>query len=218
MVRLVQQFVSCCRAAGLRISTSEVLDGLGQLRLINPIDELQFRALLAANFAKSLRDLQHFNRLSIFFSRNARDMGDIAKAETWNRQIQDAAQALKEKPHDTRCTTPSWIYGRIHMPLLAENARFTRNRTISVGPRFNFGPFASAFRVSCNPARRAWRGCLDKFFHVSPQTLNELSDPSPSGGRGALLLMYERTGDQVTRKITTQEQRFRIWAKNPSRP
>jgi len=217
MVRLVQQFVSCCRAAGLRISTSEVLDGLGQLRLINPVDELQFRALLAANFAKSFRDLQHFNRLyDLFFHEMRRDMGDIAKAETWNRQIQDAAQALKEKPHDTPVydAVVDFLAGN-PLPLLTEMRRIhTESDDQPSGLRFNFGPLASRFNVlmQITGAGAGVAGLIkDNFFHVSPQTLRELSDHFAERLAAARsILMYEpHPGDQVTRKITTQEQRFR---------
>jgi len=68
MVKLIQQFVGCCRASGMRISTSEVLDSLKQMRLIDPTDEQQFRSLLRSNFAKSMRDVQHFDRLYHLFS------------------------------------------------------------------------------------------------------------------------------------------------------
>ena len=53
MVPLLLKFVSIARAAGLRISTSEVLDSLNQLELVDPLDEPQFVAVLQANFAKS---------------------------------------------------------------------------------------------------------------------------------------------------------------------
>ena len=101
MVKLVQQFVSCCRAAGLRVSTAEVLDGLRQMQLIDPTDEMQFRALLRANFAKSLRDLHHFDRLyHLFFHEMRVNVGDMKQAGAWSDQIRKAATHLKEKPHD----------------------------------------------------------------------------------------------------------------------
>ena len=44
MVNLILKFVSISRAAGLRISTSEVLDCLNQLKLVDLLDEAQFAA------------------------------------------------------------------------------------------------------------------------------------------------------------------------------
>jgi len=67
MQNLVLKFVSSSRAAGLRVSTSEVLDCFDQLRLINPLDERQFSAVLRANFAKSLRDQKKFDHLYHLF-------------------------------------------------------------------------------------------------------------------------------------------------------
>ena len=101
MVKLIQQFVSCCRAAGLRVSTSEVLDSLSQLQLIDPTDEMQFRALLRANFAKSLRELQHFDRLyHLFFHEMRVNAGDMQQAADQTDLIRKATSLRREKPHD----------------------------------------------------------------------------------------------------------------------
>ena len=67
MVNLITKFVSCCRASDLRVSTSEVLDCMNQLQLVNVFDELQFRTVLNANFVKSQRDQSHFDHLYHLF-------------------------------------------------------------------------------------------------------------------------------------------------------
>ena len=68
MVNLLLKFISCSRAAGLRISTSEVLDCFEQLNRVDVLDEPQFAAVLRANFAKSRREQFHFNRVyELFF-------------------------------------------------------------------------------------------------------------------------------------------------------
>jgi len=101
MVKLIQQFASCCRAAGLRISTSEVLDSLNQLQLINPTEEQQFRSLLRANFAKSMRDVQHFDRLYyLFFHEMRMDTADMKQAVSYSDTIKKVAKFLKQMPHD----------------------------------------------------------------------------------------------------------------------
>ena len=93
MVKLIQQFVSCCRAAGMRISTSEVLDSLNQMQLIDPTDEQQFRSLLRANFAKSMRDVQHFDRLyHLFFHEMRMDTADMKQAASYSDQIKKMAE------------------------------------------------------------------------------------------------------------------------------
>ncbi len=65
--RLVLRFVAACRAAGMRISTAEVLDSLAALELIDALREDDFRALLRANFAKSRREQSTFDRIYRLF-------------------------------------------------------------------------------------------------------------------------------------------------------
>ncbi len=68
MVNVILKFVSCCRAADLRISTAEVLDCLNQLEVVDFCDEPQFNIVLRANFAKSRREQGEFDRLyQLFF-------------------------------------------------------------------------------------------------------------------------------------------------------
>ena len=62
MLNLILKFVSISRAAGLRVATSEVLDCLHQLELVDMLDETQFAAVLRANFAKSRREQLNFAR------------------------------------------------------------------------------------------------------------------------------------------------------------
>lgn len=67
MVNLTLKFVSCCRNAGLRISTSEVIDCLNHLQLIDFTDETLFKTTLCANFVKSRRDQSSFEYLYHLF-------------------------------------------------------------------------------------------------------------------------------------------------------
>jgi uncharacterized protein with von Willebrand factor type A (vWA) domain len=94
MVNLLLKFVSISRAAGLRISTSEVLDCLQQLKLVDMLDETQFVAVLRANFAKSRREQFHFDRLYELFFHELRQESNIANADPLAEHIQDALQAL----------------------------------------------------------------------------------------------------------------------------
>src|SRR5512137_621327 len=101
MVKLIQQFVSCCRAAGMRVSTSEVLDSLNQMPLIDPTDEYQFRSLLRSNFAKSIKDVQHFDRLyHLFFHEMRMDTADIKQAASYSDLIKKTTDFLRQMPHD----------------------------------------------------------------------------------------------------------------------
>jgi uncharacterized protein with von Willebrand factor type A (vWA) domain len=94
MVNLVLKFVSLSRAAGLRISTSEVLDCLHQLKLVDISDEPQFEAVLRANFAKSRREQFHFERVYNLFFHELRQEAGIAHADPLANQIQNTLQTL----------------------------------------------------------------------------------------------------------------------------
>lgn len=68
MIHMVLKFSEFCRASDLNVSTSEVLDCLSHMELVNVIDEKEFRTVLCANFVKTARDKSHFNSLyDIFF-------------------------------------------------------------------------------------------------------------------------------------------------------
>ncbi|MBW1866726.1 MAG: VWA domain-containing protein [Deltaproteobacteria bacterium] len=76
MVNIVLKFAACARGGGLRVSTSEVLDCVGQLELINFLQEPQFEAVLRTNFAKSRREQHHFDQLyHLFFHELRQDFG-----------------------------------------------------------------------------------------------------------------------------------------------
>ena len=94
MVNLVLKFVSCARTAGLRVSTSEVLDCLNQLGWVDIMDEPQFAAVLRANFAKSRREQHHFDRLYQMFFHELRQDSSIVDSEPLAEQIHDILQAL----------------------------------------------------------------------------------------------------------------------------
>ena len=95
MVDLVLKFVSSCRASGMRISTSEVLDCVRHLERIDCTREDEFRAALRANFAKSVRELAHFDRLyRLFFHEFRLDAADVEAARRFADQIGDLARRL----------------------------------------------------------------------------------------------------------------------------
>jgi uncharacterized protein with von Willebrand factor type A (vWA) domain len=94
MVDLVLRFVSCARMAGLRVSTSEVIDCLNQLQLVNILEEPQFAAVLRANFAKSRREQHHFDRLYQMFFHELRQDASMSDSRPFFDQIQNIFQAL----------------------------------------------------------------------------------------------------------------------------
>ncbi len=67
MVNMIVKFAACCRASGLMVSTSEVLNAVSHTQLVSFTDESLFKAALKTNFAKSRRDQGLFDRLYDFF-------------------------------------------------------------------------------------------------------------------------------------------------------
>lgn len=94
MLNLILKFVSCSRAAGLRISTSEVLDCFEQLNIVDFLDEPQFAAVLRANFAKSRGEQSHFDRLYHLFFHELRQESNITRADPLSEQVQNALQSI----------------------------------------------------------------------------------------------------------------------------
>jgi uncharacterized protein with von Willebrand factor type A (vWA) domain len=97
LVNLILKFIDCARAAGFRVSTSEVLDCLYQLELIDVLDEAQFASVLRANFAKSRREQHHFDRLYHLFFHELRQDSSIVHSEPLAARIQEILESLPSK-------------------------------------------------------------------------------------------------------------------------
>jgi hypothetical protein len=80
MVPLLLRFAAAARAADLRLSTSEVLDCLCQLERVDLLEEAQFKSVLQANFAKSRREQENFERLYRLFFHELRQDLSIARS------------------------------------------------------------------------------------------------------------------------------------------
>ena len=215
MVKLIQQFASCCRAAGLRISTSEVLDSLNQLQLINPTDELQFRSLLRANFAKSMRDVQHFDRLYyLFFHEMRMDTADMKQAASYSDTIKKVAKFLKQMPHDNPVydAVVDFLQGN-PLALLREMRRIQTEEEVTM-LRFNLGPLGNRLNVllQINKAANAARDLVTENYaktdSAARRDLTAYFAERVDAARS--ILMYEpRPGDINTKKINTYEQKLK---------
>ncbi len=223
MVNLIQQFVSCCRAAGLRISTSEVLDCLNQLQLIDVTSELQFRATLRANFAKSMREVGHFDRLyHLFFHEMRVDAADMMKATALSDQIRDASDILRKKPHDNAVydAVVDFLAGT-PLAFLQEMRRIhTESDGEGQTTRFNFGPLASRFNVLIQITQAA--AAVAALLEENPQGMDAATrrdlathfEERLASARS--ILMYEpRPGDTSTKKVKTHEQRLKELGERP---
>jgi len=67
MTATIIQFAQICRAAGMPVSSAEVLDAMGQLEWIDLAEEKQFETVLKANFAKNLYHQAIFANLYNYF-------------------------------------------------------------------------------------------------------------------------------------------------------
>ena len=210
MVKLIQQFVSCCRASGLRVSTSEVLDSLNQLQLIDPTDELQFRSLLRANLAKSMRDVQHFDRLyHLFFHEMRMDVGDMRQAALHSDQIKKAAEILKQMPHDNPIydAVVEFLEGN-PLALLHEMRRIrTEAEAEATMLRFNLGPLGNRLNmmIQINKAASAAGELVEENYtktdSAAGRDLAVYFQERVAAARS--MLMYEpRPGDTSTKKTS----------------
>ncbi len=92
MIETVLSFVSCSRAAGLRISSAEVLDCVKQLEYLDLLDEPVFKDVLRANFAKSRREQAKFDHLYQLFFKELRSEASIphtGSVAVWSDQLLD---------------------------------------------------------------------------------------------------------------------------------
>ncbi len=102
MLNLVSRFASCARAGGLKISTSEVLDCLGQIPFVDVLDEPQFAAVLRANFAKSRREQSKFDHIyHLFFHELRNDIG-IGHAKGFEDLVHSILEGLKPESNNEK--------------------------------------------------------------------------------------------------------------------
>ena len=102
MVNLILNFVTCSRVSGLRISSSEVLDCLNQLEMIDFLEEPLFKNVLRANFAKSRAEQAKFDSIYHLFFHELRSQSSIPHSESlakWMKIMQDSIKRkLDEDP------------------------------------------------------------------------------------------------------------------------
>ncbi len=101
MVNLILKFVACSRAAGLRVSSSEVLDCLNHLELIDVVDEPLFKETLRANFAKSRREQSQFDHIYHLYFHEMRSQSSIPHSDSLEKLIQEILTTVEKKMEDS---------------------------------------------------------------------------------------------------------------------
>jgi hypothetical protein len=185
------------------------------LQLINPTDEQQFRSLLRANFAKSIRDVPHFNRLyHLFFHEMRMDTADIKQAASYSEQIKKTAEILKQIPHDDPVydAVVDFLQGN-PMALLREMRRIQTEEEATM-LRFNLGPLGNRLNVmiQINKAASAARELVEdnyaKTDSLAGRELASYFEERVAAAR-SILAYAPRPEDAGTKKTKTEEQKLK---------
>jgi hypothetical protein len=175
MISPILKFVSCCRAAGYRISTAEVLDCTAQLELIDLLDEEEFRAALRSNFAKSRRDQAHFDRLYHLFFHELR--GDLSEEEGLPQKAGQVIHALMGQPEGDPAEQAiiEFLSGDPFGFLEMMRRIHAESDSVSLGAKFNLGPLSSKLKVlmSLNRVREEIGGFLERNPFQFNQTMRD---------------------------------------------
>jgi hypothetical protein len=180
--------------------------------LINPTDESQFRSLLRANFAKSMRDVQHFDRLyHLFFHEMRMDTADMKQAASHSEQIKKAAEILKQMPHDNPVydAVVDFLQGN-PLALLREMRRIQTEEEVTM-LRFNLGPLGNRLNVMLQINKAARDLVAENYAKTDSDARRDLTAYFAERVNAARsILMYEpRPGDISTKKINSYEQRLK---------
>ncbi|MGM0402309.1 MAG: vWA domain-containing protein [Thermodesulfobacteriota bacterium] len=96
MMHLLLKFAAVCRSGNLRVSTSEVIDAMTHLQWIDFSDEAGFKAALKANFAKSRRDQDNFDRLYHLFFHEMQTSIALDPNDGQNDELRQIIAKLRE--------------------------------------------------------------------------------------------------------------------------
>jgi uncharacterized protein with von Willebrand factor type A (vWA) domain len=201
MVNLVLKFVSCSRAAGLRVSTSEVLDCFEQLKRVDVLDEPQFAAVLRANFAKSRREQLHFDRVYRLFFHELRQEPNIAHADPLSEQIHHVIQSLSSwaEGGDASRAVLDFLSGDPQSFLEQMQAGFGEGGAEGGGTGSNLGPMIQ--RLALMLELNAARGALTDY-------LTEHRDRLPWENRRDLKALFDARLESARRLLARDRRPF----------
>jgi uncharacterized protein with von Willebrand factor type A (vWA) domain len=211
MTSAILKFVACCRAAGYRISTAEVIDCAGQLELVDMLDEEEFRAALRANFAKSRRDQAHFDRLYHLFFHELR--GDLSSEDGFAAKAGQVIDAMREQLNGDQSYRAiiEFLSGDPYQFLDMMRKIQAESDTAAFGAKFNLGPLSSRLKVLVNLNRV--REEIDHFLERNPFLFNQAMRADLNRYFGeyldsafSLLLKEPRTHTNDERSYKTHEK------------
>lgn len=222
MVKAILRFVACCRTAGYRVSTSEVLDCISQLELVDLLNENEFRAVLRANFAKSRREQAHFDQLYHLFFHELRQDISIDEADPLAGKMDKVLDSLQELSNGDRSRRAilDFLSGN-PLPFL-EIMRMIQTEEINVtqGRKFNLGPLASRLKVmvQLNDVRSEISRFLDEnLLHFAMNTRKDLARrfSEQLENAYALLLREPRPHNDGLKEVKTHEKYLRQLGERP---
>ncbi len=100
MLDVMLKFVEACRTATLRVSTAEVIDCVRQIKLVDMLDEAQFKAALRANFAKSRREQRTFDRIYHLFFHDVQPQAQAVPESGRSPEMENLLEALSGRTED----------------------------------------------------------------------------------------------------------------------
>jgi len=195
MEQTILKFVSSARATGLRISTSETLDCLEQLSLINLLNESQFSRVLRANFAKSRKDQAKFDHLYHLFFHELRDDEALINADPVAEHKKTMLESLAE---DAGSDTPlpaliEFLDGNPAGYLAMLRHLESENESTVTGPGSNMGSMVRRLNVMLSIGQA--RNSLAKAIQQS-------RDRIPWETREGLTQHFEQRLDSALRLLT----------------
>ena len=199
MLNLILNFVTACRTSDLRVSTAEVIDSVGQLELINLLDEDQFRTTLRANFAKSRREQRDFDRLYNLFFHDMLPNAEFDPEKTQQEKVQKVLEQMKQETGDDEISQALFDFlAGDPIPYLKEIQRLeTQEEEASKTLKSNLNQLSSRLEVMLriNQTRNRL---------VQLQGENQSGD-QPGKNQGMASHMMDRL--EVANRMLTQETR-----------
>ncbi len=97
MLQALLQFATLCRAGGLRVSTSEVINAVRCLELIDFAPEEPFRVALRTNFVKEAKDRELFDRIYDLYFHTLQIGADDMRSRALSNRLIDLVDTFSQE-------------------------------------------------------------------------------------------------------------------------
>lgn len=197
MLDPILSFVSTCRASDLKISTSEVLDCMRHLELIDLLDEPQFKATLMTNFVKTRRDMARFDEIYNLFFHEIMPEGKTEGSALIRREIDETVRRLKQGAENSDLMNALMeFFGGNPAPILAQMQElYTREeeKPKAFKIKNNMGQLASRLEIMLT---------LSKMKSKVMNLTGEMYTDAESATKAEVEAYFERMLDRATDMLT----------------